>query len=82
MQAYSCTPANPLEITATPDTPINQLWAENIWEQLVALKIDVLDAVAHGGNPQDRAASLLETSVTAAEDQTITPKTNFITTIE
>ncbi|NET64720.1 MAG: hypothetical protein F6K63_10095 [Moorea sp. SIO1G6] len=64
-QAYSCKPGNPLEITATPDTPINQLWAENLSEQQVELKIDVL-----------------ETAVTAAEDETITPKKNLSTTIE
>ncbi|NET80567.1 MAG: hypothetical protein F6J94_00750 [Moorea sp. SIO1F2] len=46
-----------MEITATPDTPINQLWAENLSKQPVGLKIYVL-----------------ETSVTAAEEETITPK--------
>ena len=81
-QAYSCKPGNPLEITATPDTPIKQFWAENLSKQPVGLKIDVLDAVAHGGNPQDRAASLLKTSVTAAEEETITPKKDLSTTIE
>lgn len=42
-QAYSCTPGNPLKISATPETPIQQFWAENFTEQQAQLKIDVLE---------------------------------------
>jgi len=47
MKTYSCTPGKPLKLNVDPTTPIQTIWAENRYEKLVRLRLDIFEEVGN-----------------------------------
>ncbi|MEQ8970978.1 MAG: hypothetical protein RIE73_11350 [Coleofasciculus sp. C1-SOL-03] len=55
-KTYNCIPGKPLKINVDPATPIKKIWAENRYEKLVRLRLDVLEEVSNP-EPESRNQS-------------------------
>lgn len=44
---YTCTPGKPLKLNVDPATPIKKIWAENRYDKLVRLRLDIFEEVSN-----------------------------------